>query len=176
MIFFFLKFLKWYTIEIVEIILTTTISSFLGSVKKNYVKLIQIWIIFLSIQIKGSLFIKKICPCCKQPCSSVCSDWSPAGKLSFLLSTLIEAFWEFFSSQKLISIPSRLKNCLRSVPFRTQFRPGGLNVFQCPGFFSKTVWTTRACLEIAGALITHFIKVCFLLRAFGRILFFSDQY
>ena len=146
------------------------------SEKKNYVKLIQIWIIFLSIQIKGSLFIKKICPCCKQPCSSVCSDWSPAGKLSFLLSTLIEAFWEFFSSQKLISIPSRLKNRPRSVAILNAISPRGLNVFQCPGFFSKTVWTTRAYLEIAGALITHFIKVCVLFRAFGRILFFSDQY
>ena len=39
-------------------------------------KLILKWIIFLFIEIKGSLFFKKICSCCKQPYECGTVEWS----------------------------------------------------------------------------------------------------
>ena len=105
----------------------------------------------------------------------------------FYRARLIEAFWEFFSSQKFISIPSRLTIVRIQSPCWTQFRPSGTQRFSKSRVFFRKPWspwvqdldtwkTTHACLEIAGTLINHFMKVCFSFKAFGRILFLSDHY
>ena len=47
----------------------------------------------------------------------------------FYRARLIEAFWEFFSSQKFISIPSRLTIVRIQSPCWTQFRPTGTQRF-----------------------------------------------
>ena len=106
---------------------------------------------------------------------------------SFLPSTVNWSFLRIFLVAKIYFNSVKTNNRPHSVAMLNAISsPGDLTFFKIPGFFSKTVkplgtrvrsWkTTHACLEIAGALITHFTKVCFLFKAFRRILFLSDHY
>ena len=106
---------------------------------------------------------------------------------SFLPSTVNWSFLRIFLVAKIYFNSVKTNNRPHSVAMLKAISPlGDSTFFKIPGFFRKPwspwvqdldTWkTTHACLEIAGALINHFMKVCFSFKAFGRILFLSDHY
>ena len=107
---------------------------------------------------------------------------------SFLPSTVNWSFLRIFLVAKIYFNSVKTNNRPHSVAMLNAISsPGDLTFFKIPGFFFPKPWspwvqdsdtwkTTHACLEIARALITHFTKVCFLFKAFRRILFLSDHY
>ena len=106
---------------------------------------------------------------------------------SFLPSTVNWSFLRIFLVAKIYFNSVNTNNRPHSVAMLNAISPlGDSTFFKIPGFFRKPwspwvqdldTWkTTHACLEIAGTLINHFMKVCFSFKAFGRILFLSDHY
>ena len=102
---------------------------------------------------------------------------------SFLPSTVDWGFLRIFLAAKIYFNFVKTNNRPHSVAILNAISPhGDSTFFKIPGFFRKPwspwvqdtdTWkTTLACLEIAGAFITHFIKVCFSFKAFRRIFFF----
>ena len=102
---------------------------------------------------------------------------------SFLPSTVNWSFLRIFLVAKIYFNSVKTNNRPHSVAILNAISPhGDSTFFKIPGFFRKPwspwvqdtdTWkTTLACLEIAGAFITHFIKVCFSFKAFRRIFFF----